>query len=161
MSTLNHKWLATAIIPSDIIDQVMLEDYAADDAMVGVRSDWGDVTVNKVPTFSNTQSSTQEATEEAAPETATETTQTERTYSSPEEQTFYEMFYELDYDSMQSYLAQHPDALSNGWGYINTTRPGSANPAPTSKPPRAIRFWLWMPRTAFCFCGYTSVPPGA
>ena len=124
MSTLNHKWLATAIIPSDIIDQVMLEDYAADDAMVGVRSDWGDVTVNKVPTFSNTQSSTQEATEEAAPETATETTQTERTYSSPEEQTFYEMFYELDYDSMQSYLAQHPDALSNGWGYININEAG-------------------------------------
>ena len=124
MSTLNHKWLATAIIPSDIIDQVMLEDYAADDAMVGVRSDWGDVTVNKVPTFSNTQSSTQEATDEAAPETATETTQTGRTYSSPEEQTFYEMFYELDYDSMQNYLAQHPDALSYGWGYININEAG-------------------------------------
>ena len=51
MSTLHHKWLATAIIPSEIIDQVMLEDFAADDAMVGVRSDWGNVNVEKVPTF--------------------------------------------------------------------------------------------------------------
>lgn len=127
MSTLNHKWLATAIIPSDIIDQVMLEDFAADDAMVGIRSDWGDVTVNKVPTFSDTQTSNQETTDETNTQTTTETTettQTGRTYSSTEEQTFFEMFYELDYDSVQSYLAQHPDALSSGWGYIDINEAG-------------------------------------
>ena len=124
MSTLNHKWLATAIIPSEIIDQVMLEDFAADDAMVGVRSDWGDVTVNKVPTFNDTQTSDQETTDQTDTETTTENTQTERTYSSPEEQTFFEMFYELDYDSMQSYLSAHPDVLSYGWGYIDINEAG-------------------------------------
>ncbi len=128
MSTLHHKWLATAIIPSEIIDQVMLENYAADDAMVGIRSEWGGVTVNKVPTFSDTTSGTNnDTTQETTTtddQTTTEETQVQRQYSSTEEQTFFEMFYELDYDSVQSYLSDHPDALSNGWAYIDINEAG-------------------------------------
>ena len=121
MSTLNHKWLATAIIPSEIIDQVMLEDFAADDAMVGVRSEWGGVSVSKVPTFSDTADSAQET---ATTDTSSADTEETQLYSSPEEQTFFEMFYELDYDSMQSYLSAHPEALSYGWSYIDINEAG-------------------------------------
>ncbi len=121
MSTLNHKWLATAIIPSEIIDQVMLEDFAADDAMVGVRSEWGGVNVSKVPTFSDTIDP-----DDATADTPADAqdSQSQQTYSSAAEQTFFEMFYELDYDSVQRYLSEHPEALSNGWEYIDINEAG-------------------------------------
>ncbi len=124
MSTLNHKWLATAIIPSEIIDQVMLENYAADDAMVGIRSEWGGINVSKVPTFSATTATEQEDTTETTAQPETEGTQEGQQYSSTAEQTFFEMFYELDYNSMQSYLSEHPEALSNGWEYIDINEAG-------------------------------------
>lgn len=121
MSTLNHKWLATAIIPSEIIDQVMLEDFAAGDAMVGVRSEWGGVNVSKVPTFSDTIDP-----DDATADTPADAqdSQSQQTYSSAAEQTFFEMFYELDYDSVQRYLSEHPEALSNGWEYIDINEAG-------------------------------------
>ena len=126
MTTLNHKWLATAIVPSDIIDQVMLEDYAADDAMVGKGSNWGNVSVQELPTFADSQDATPETAseiEETLDEDANQDGDT-ITYSSQEEEIFYQLFYEVDYHSMTSYLEDHPNALSNGWGYIDINEAG-------------------------------------
>lgn len=124
MSTLHHKWLATAIIPSEIIDQVMLEDFAADDAMVGVRSDWGNVNVEKVPTFGDTTDGTDDQNDVYNVGDTTPDDQVDREYSSPDEQTFFEMFHEVDYDSMHSYIDEHPDVLDNGWAYIDINEAG-------------------------------------
>ncbi len=38
MSTINHKWLATALIPPEIIDDVMREQYSTAAAAVGIES---------------------------------------------------------------------------------------------------------------------------
>lgn len=126
MTTLNHKWLATAIVPSDIIDQVMLEDYAADDAMVGKGSNWGNVSVQELPTFADSQDATPETASEIEADLDEDANQDGDTitYSSQEEEIFYQLFYELDYHSMTSYLEDHPDALSNGWSYIDINEAG-------------------------------------
>ena len=49
MNTLNHKWMATAIIPGSIIDSVMRTQYEAAEAAMGVESNWGAVEVQELP----------------------------------------------------------------------------------------------------------------
>jgi exopolysaccharide biosynthesis protein len=128
MSTINHKWLATAIIPSDIIEDLMRQQYEADDTMNGIESndDWG-VNIEALPNFEDLVEAEEdtdepEPTEEAIPEE--DEVSGEITYSSAAEKTFFELFYEVDYDSMQAYVAEHPDALKYGWAYIDINEAG-------------------------------------
>jgi exopolysaccharide biosynthesis protein len=127
MSTINHKWLATAIIPSDIIEDLMRQQYEADDTMNGIESneDWGD-NIEALPNFENVSEEAETVSgDQTTGSITTETTQnTDRTYSSTEEKTFFELFYEVDYDSMQAYVSSHPDALANGWAYIDINEAG-------------------------------------
>lgn len=124
MVTLSHKYLATAIIPSEIIDQVMLEDYAVDDEAVGVETDWGNIQIQALPVYQDTI--------DASDSSTVETEQTQETNSSDaavetmssDEQTFYEIFYEVDKDSFRSYLEDHPDVLDNGWSGIDINEAG-------------------------------------
>jgi exopolysaccharide biosynthesis protein len=129
MSTINHKWLATAIIPSDIIEDLMRQQYEADDSMNGIESDddWG-INIEALPNFENTS---EDAESTGADTALTEVTAGEagtvssnRTYSSTDEKTFFELFYEVDYDSMQAYVAAHPDVLKNGWAYVDINEAG-------------------------------------
>ena len=119
MNTLNHKWMATAIIPGDIIDEVMLQRYQADQNSVGVETKWGPVQLDPLPSFAATTTQTPaptEATDLAAePSPAVELS---------EEDTFFEIFEELDRDSMQGYLIDHPDALEDGWSKIDINESG-------------------------------------
>lgn len=131
MSTLNHKWLATAIIPPDIITDLMRLNYEAESSMVGVQSNWGDVAVQALPRFENaTTELTGGKTEEATPTAEDldiiieEDSVLENLYSSPQEQTFFELFYEIDYRSMQNYVDAHPDVIANGWDNININEAG-------------------------------------
>ena len=130
MTTINHKWLATAIVPGDIIDKIVLEDYQADLAMTGVKSDWGNVSVQELPTFAEdstvkepTDQQSQSAMEQGSQIDSVHT-EDDSPYSSTEEETFFQLFYEIDYNSMQDYLNDHPDALSDGWGAININEAG-------------------------------------
>lgn len=130
MTTINHKWLATAIVPGDIIDKIVLEDYQADLAMTGVKSDWGNVSVQELPTFAE-DSTVKEPTDQQSQSAMEQGSQIDSVhtgddspYSSTEEETFFQLFYEIDYNSMQDYLNDHPDALSDGWGAININEAG-------------------------------------
>ena len=130
MTTINHKWLATAIVPGNIIDKIVLEDYQADLAMTGVKSDWGNVSVQELPTFAEdstvkepTDQQSQSAMEQGSQIDSVHT-EDDSPYSSTEEETFFQLFYEIDYNSMQDYLNDHPDALSDGWGAININEAG-------------------------------------
>lgn len=125
MSTLNHKYLATAIFPSDMIDDLMRMQYESENAMLGVETQWGDLDIKALPTFENAINALPEDTE---PENATDSTieqQDENSgpvYESKEEETFFNLFYEIDYDSMQSYLKDHPQVLDEGWANIEINR---------------------------------------
>lgn len=125
MSTLNHKWLATAIIPPDTIRDLMRLNYESESILRGKESNWGDVDVQALPAFEN---ATTELTGTLPAETESEGSalvetdaMLEELYGSPEEQTFFELFYEIDYRSMQSYVDDHPEVVADGWDkiYIN------------------------------------------
>ncbi len=48
----------------------------------------------------------------------------EKDASQVTEDDFYDIFWELDRDSMQSYLDEHPETLANGWAGININESG-------------------------------------
>ena len=108
MDTLNHKWLATSIIPDDIIQEVMSQRKQALSEQIGLSSGWDK---NEDDDLQNTQKfevnvsvvGEEEAEEEAA------------------RANFYRLFHEIDETTMEAYLAQNPAALDNGWEnlYIN------------------------------------------
>lgn len=132
MATLNHKYLATALFPSELIDELMLRQYEAEYNSVGLSSNWGNVQTQALPDFNNDQNK-----DPALPENTDQTTPEDnstiimeddngsgRNYSSEDERVFFERFYEIDYDSMQEYIAENPDVLSNGWANININEAG-------------------------------------
>ena len=88
MGTMTHQWLATWFIPDDIIEQVMAKRYLLNQKQQGVTSTW------RAPTDDVTQ-----------------------TAFTPEEQ-FYQTFSELDRDSFEAYLREHPEAVENGYDQI-------------------------------------------
>lgn len=107
MSTMRHQWVATAFFPKSVVDEVMEKVNAARDEQIGLESIW--------PTLPTT------------PETPTTSPEIDPVQPempeppSPEQLAFYEVFHELEQDSMASYLKEHPNALANGWEklYIN------------------------------------------
>ncbi len=113
MSTMRHQWLATAFIPSPVINGVMDDLARAKAEQVGHESTWQ---LNLSPLakplpvpVSNEHSDAGTA----APQPS------EPVYT--EEDLFYQLFWELDAASVQDYLDAHPEALDGGWEnlYIN------------------------------------------
>lgn len=124
MTTLSHKWLATAIIPSEMIDDVMRMQYEFDNSMVGVKSEegWGKE-ITELPTFS--QETIDSIDQPATPvETAKPNSEDTNPYTSSDEELFYQIFWELDKDSMNDYLEDNPDTLASGWAGININEAG-------------------------------------
>ena len=93
MDTMHHQWLATAFLPKSVIDEAMSlrEDAIAEQGEHNSSEDW----VPKV--------------------TAPHVTQSKEEFTEDE---FYELFWELDKNSMQEYIDEHPDVLSDGWGRL-------------------------------------------
>lgn len=110
METFSHKYLATAIIPSDIIAEVMDVRELANAAQNGLESEWG----NSAPTDPETPSGTE------TPETVqvNVTVVKEEDPEEVAEAAFYELFHEIDQTSMEAYLTDHPEALSDGWANL-------------------------------------------
>ena len=100
MDTMNHQWLATAFLPQSVIDEAMA---ARSEAME-----------------EQTQHSSSDSWAQDTGSTGDAPGLTENQGDS-EEEAFYELFWELDRNSMEAYLLQHPEALENGWEnlYIN------------------------------------------
>ena len=116
METMNHQWLATAIIPESIITDVMTAQATAKDSQVGLTSHWQkeeSVGKEELPGENVTDSENVEMTivEERDPEELAE-------------EHFYELFYELDIPSFQAYLDSHPEVLSNGWQNLKINEAG-------------------------------------
>lgn len=111
MDTNSHKYLATAIIPSDIIADVMDERKLAQTAQDGIESEWG----NQAPAEDESLGG-----EAVVPEQITVdiTVVKEEDPEEVAEAAFYELFYDVDPDSMKAYLLKHPEALENGWANL-------------------------------------------
>ena len=118
MDTMTHQWLATAFLPKDVIDQVRYEYGLAKSATIGQNSTWG-----------KEEEPAEPSTEE--PQTPDENIKNVETEVLPEEdkqkkaeEAFYELFYELDRDSMQAWLDANPSALDDGWDHIYVNQAG-------------------------------------
>lgn len=122
MDTLNHKWLATAIFPQDLIDEVMSRRAEALQSQIDKESTWGPqepaapVEPDVIPEETepedpdNVQIDMEVIPEEDPQEAAREA--------------FYELFHEIDEATMQVYLSKHPEVLANGWENIRINEAG-------------------------------------
>lgn len=79
LNTLNHRWLATAFFPGDVVQAVVDEMDAAKLAQSGQNSHWEGVT-DTAPTGD-----------------------------------FFDVFYELDRDSVLDWVENHPECVEKGW----------------------------------------------
>jgi len=116
MDTLSHKWLATAIIPSDVIAEVMDGRQQLSMDQDGKESQWGN-SASQQPVINDTSGEVMEPEQVTVNVTVIQP-------EDPEEvarEAFYELFHEIDKASMEAYLQAHPEALANGWAnlYIN------------------------------------------
>ena len=127
MDTMRHQWLATYFIPKDVIDEVRYEYGLVKAGTVGKESTWGrtdPVPADQTPSTSNDSIVTLDpnVTHETAQPAAEELTQEE--LEKQAEENFYSVFWELDRTSMETYLAEHPDTLANGWEHIYINEAG-------------------------------------
>ena len=110
MSTMSHRWLATAFIPKDIIDTVVNRRDQAQNEQIGHNSTWtgGD----KEPPKSYVDENGVEVT---IPNHDDDPNLTD------EQKAFFRVFWELDAASTLDYVDKHPDAVKSGWSqlYIN------------------------------------------
>ena len=106
MNTLNHKWLATAFIPSSVIDEVMANLEQARQDQIGVNSEWDtEDVIHRTETHRNS-------------------TLTDTTGMTQEEVDFFDTFWEIDVPSMLAYVEENPTVLSRGWKYIDINEAG-------------------------------------
>lgn len=122
MSTLSHKWLATAIVPSDIIDELMLAQYQSEQAAEGIESNdnWSHGFETNPTLMENAPASSEEDDRNEADSAEGDYGQ----YESEEEKLFFEFFHELDYESTKAYLDKHPDVIKDGYYYLDINEAG-------------------------------------
>ena len=105
METMRHRWIATSLFPPAVVKAVTDQMAATQEAQIGVNSNWN-------------QGTTQDENKAAAP--GTEEPESEPEDLIPEDQkAFFELFSEIDYDSMQSYVKRHPEVVARGWDKIS------------------------------------------
>lgn len=105
MSTMSHHWLATYFIPPAVVNAVTEQVDEARAAQVGVNSNWNKGEKGNPQKNNYHQGAANEEVEQLPPDQAA----------------FYEMFSEIDRDSMESYVKKNPSAIASGWDkiYIN------------------------------------------
>ena len=121
MSTMNHQWLATALIPHDIVQEVVDGIEADKNNQANLVSNWGD-------TGQSTEAST-EPQPTRSPSIGFSTNQAAAILAdlaqasglNSEADEFFELFHELDEDSTYEYVDKHPEIIENGWDkfYVN------------------------------------------
>ena len=112
MSTMRHQWLAKALIPGDIVQEVVNGVEAGKEAQMGVNSNWGDVVKETEPTEPPKSPSSGFSKDAAADILSALAQDVGMSGGSAE---FMELFYELDEESVMEYVDSHPEAIANGW----------------------------------------------
>lgn len=106
LSTMRHQWLATYLLPKDVVQEVIDRNTLLSQQAAGKASKW-EKDVRELDA---------EITE-VKPMTAEERKAAER-------KSFFEVFWEIDEASMEAYLTENPDVLSGGWNKIKINEAG-------------------------------------
>lgn len=94
LGTQNHQWLATALLPKSVVQQVVEQRLEAQASQTGLRSQWAGETAARLPGRVKTQ------------------------------EDFFDLFYELEPGSLEAWLRAHPEALERGWGNLTVNEAG-------------------------------------
>ncbi len=109
-STMRHRWLATSLIPGDIVQDVIDRINQAQADQVGVNSGWADVT--EAPTEPPKSPSSGFSKDAAA---SMLSLLAQDIGFTNEDDDFFELFHELDEDTTRAYAEAHPEVIANGW----------------------------------------------
>jgi len=113
MTTMTHQWLATSFIPGYIIDDVMENANKQQEIQSGLESSWDKLDINTTikndvliekPEINNEQLTTSPDTEKPIidiPNTTIPDTSLE--------DKFFEVYWEVDKESMKKYMSEHPN----------------------------------------------------
>ena len=118
MSTLTHQWLATDLLPEDVVnDAIELMNQGLEN-QIGQNSSWD------IPE----QEPEKPVEPEEPPVEDIPVEEDTRPYwikLDPEgAEAFFELFWEIEQESMLKYLDTHPEAMDNGWANINIDEAG-------------------------------------
>ena len=111
MATMRHQWLATYFIPGFVIDDALSELEQSRQLQIGINSTWNKVTDVDLP-------------EDEDDIIIRNPTLTDTRGMKKEQIAFYNDFWEIDVDTMEDYVREHPDVLKNGWANININKSG-------------------------------------
>ncbi len=106
LSTMRHRWLATALLPKDVVQAVIDHNTAVAAQAANKHSSWEKDESNVKELETEITEITPESKEEIAREE------------------FYELFWEIDEATMEAYIAEHPEVLENGWANIDINEAG-------------------------------------
>ena len=109
MSTMRHQWLAKALIPGDVVQEVIDRITNAQLSQDGVNSGWDDVELETEETKSPSSGFSKDTAAELLNQIAHNLAPTQ------EELDFFELFDELDEASTLAFVSSHPEAVENGW----------------------------------------------
>lgn len=109
MSTMRHQGLATYYFPASIVERRMQERDQALEAQIGENTP--EDTFEVIATDQVWITGMETDPSWALPSEIIQEL-------SPEQQSFYSMFYELDVESTEAWLSTHPDALTNGYAHV-------------------------------------------
>ena len=107
MDTMRHQWLAKALIPGDIVQDVIDKTEAGKEAQVGVNSSWDDVTADTTP--EETRSPIIGFSKEEAASLLSQIAQANGLTSETDD--FFELFHELNEESVRAYAEAHPEVI--------------------------------------------------
>ena len=110
MSTMRHQWLAKALIPGDIVQEVVDRMNQAQADQVGVNSGWEDVTEAPPEEIKSPSSG---FSKDAAASMLGMLAQD--IGLSNEIDDFFDLFHELDEESVMAWVDAHPETIANGW----------------------------------------------
>lgn len=110
MSTMRHQWLAKALIPGDIVQEVIDNINQSKADQVQMNSGWEDVTEAPPEEIKSPSSG---FSKDAAASMLGLLAQD--IGLSNEIDDFFELFHELDEDSVMAFVEAHPEAIASGW----------------------------------------------
>ena len=112
LSTMSHSWLAEWFLPEYMVEDIRMRMYLSN---LHQEDEVSQRPTPTQPTEQDPDIPTEEATEPTTQPIVTVPGE------DPAETAFYELFWELNRSTFESYVKKHPDVLKNGWEnvYIN------------------------------------------
>ncbi len=110
LSTMSHRWLATAFFPKSVVEQVRLQMNAVVDSQSGLTSQWG----NSDPA--------PDVPDDPLP--APEGDEPRQLGDKREMEAFFTLFHQLDRQQVLDWVADDPTLLEKGWSALKVNEAG-------------------------------------